>query len=475
MPSAPAAPLTDHGPQALVTLGEEILRLNPADGTLASRVAAMRGPEARGIANRAALAFAEWSQSSGATRAAILRRAARLIAAERGELGRLMAVETGARPDWQRFNLDQAVWQLEAAADLALSLAPGPEPQAASGHYVFRGPAGVCLGIAPWNAPLALGVRAIATALACGNSVILKASELCPGSHLAIGRILAAAGLPEGVLGIVTHAPEHAEEVVGALIGHPVVRRVNFTGSSRVGRRVAEIAARHLKRCLLALSGKSAFLVLEDADLEAAAEAAIAGAFLNQGQVCMSTDRVIVVEAVAEAFVARLAAGMARLRGGEEPGPMVSEANARRLEEMIREAEMRGARLVSGGTRRGNRLEPTLLDQVEPGMRVYSEELFGPVLAVCRAVEVAEAISMANDSRYGLSTAIWSRNLPHALRLSRQIETGMCHINAPTVTDRPDMPVGGVKDSGYGRFGGQAALDEFTELRWVAVGGREAG
>lgn len=458
---------------AHVVLGEECLRLNPADGTIASRVPALRAAEARKVASRAALAFASWSRESGAARAAILRRAAALMQQDRARLGMLMRDEIGATQAWQDFNLDQAIWQLEAAATLAQNLSPEPVPDAGGHNLVFREAAGVCLGIAPWNAPLALGVRAVATALACGNAAILKASEICAGSHLAIGDILSAAGLPPCVLNIVTHAPEHAEEVVEALISHEVVRRVNFTGSSRVGRRVAEMAASGLKRCLLALSGKATMLVLEDADLEAAAQAAAYGAFLNQGQVCMSTDRIIVADAIADRFIALLQAEAESLRAGppEEGarlGPLVSEAAALRLEDMIREAEARGARRICGGARRGTFMDATVMDHVEPGMRLYSEELFGPVVAICRAASEAEAISIANDSAYGLTSAIWSRDTARALALCRQIDAGSCHINAPTLIDRPDMPVGGVKDSGYGRFGGLAALDEFTELRWVS-------
>ena len=464
---------------AHVILGEECLRLNPADGTIASRVPAMRATDARKTANRAALAFADWSQMAGGARAAILRRAADLVDARRDELATLMRDEIGATPAWQDFNLDQAAWQFRTAAGLAAEFGQGPQAGSGQGpdgqHLVFREPAGVCLGIAPWNAPLALGTRAIATALACGNAVILKASELCAGSHLAIGRILAEAGLPDGVLSIVTHAPEHAEEVVEALIGHDVVRRVNFTGSTRVGRRVAELAARSLKRCLLELSGKAALIVLEDADLEAAAEAAIYGAFLNQGQICMSTDRVIVVEAVAERFAALLKARAATLHAGPPEdgaplGPVVSEAAVERLQALVNEAQARGAVLLCGGSHRGTFMDATVLDHVEPGTRLYSEEIFGPVLSICRAANETEALSIANDSRFGLAAAIWSRDIPRATALARQIDCGMCHINAPTLIDRPDMPVGGVKESGYGRFGSFAALDEFTELRWVAVG-----
>lgn len=459
----------------------QILSATSATRQPANGATPMRGPEARRAATHAAAAFAKWSRCTGETRAAILERAADLVEGRRAYLGALMAQEVAATPLWQSFNLDQAVWQLREAARLARHLASGASDSITGSNRVYREPVGVCLAIAPWNAPIALGVRGIATALACGNSVILKASEISVQSHLAIADILRDAGLPDGVLTVVTHTPEHAEEVVRSLIGHEVVRRVNFTGSTRVGRQVATIAAQHLKRCLLALSGKASAIVLEDADLDAAADAVALGAFLNQGQVCMSTDRVIVVEPVADAFAARLTerSRMWRktLRPDDTPsvgtfqlGPMISEASAQRVEDIARDAQRLGAHLLCGGKRHERYMEATVLDRVAPGMRAYGEELFGPLVAICRASGAEEAVSIANDCRYGLSTAIWSRDIPQALSLSRQIETGMCHINAPTVLDRPDMPAGGVKESGYGRFGADASLDEFTELRWVSIG-----
>lgn len=428
------------------------------------------------MVNRAALAFLPWSQLPGAERAAILRRAATLIQQKAPRFGQLMQDEIGATEAWQRFNVTQAVWQLNTAADLSETLVMEAVQDPDGRHFVYREPVGVCLGIAPWNAPLALGVRAIATALACGNSVILKASEICAGTQLLIAEVLQQAGLPDGVLNVVTHSPDQAEEVTRILIAHEAVRRVNFTGSSRVGRLVAGFAAQHLKRCLLELSGKAPLLVLADADLEAAADAAIYGAFLNQGQVCMSTDRVIVPDGIADHFVGLLVSRAAGLRAGsaadEAPklGPVISEAMAQRQQDLIEDACAKGAVLRCGGERRGSFVDATVLDHVDPGMRIYEEECFGPVLAVCRAGSEEEAVSIANDCSFGLAAAVWSRDVPRAMQLARRIEAGICHINAPTLTDRPDMPVGGIKDSGYGRFGGPAALDEFTETRWVSIG-----
>lgn len=450
-------------------------RLDPATGQPASQAPACRRRDAVAAVNRAAQAFPAWSQTTPRDRRAILNRAADLIESHADDIRAAMQAEIGATELWVRFNLDVARRHLQTAADLATQITGTTTREPGGMSLALRVPVGVCLAMAPWNAPFVLGIRAIATALACGNTVVLKASEICPATHLLIGRLLTEAGLPEGVLRIVTHAPEQAEEIVGALIGQEAVRRVNFTGSTRVGRVIAELAGRHLKRCLLELGGKAPLVVLEDADLDAAADAAAFGSFFNQGQICMATDRVVVMGSVADAFAERLTDRARRLtagdpRDGTAPlGPIVTAAVARRLAALVRDAVEKGATLRLGGQPRGAFLDATIVDHVTPGMALYAEECFGPVASICRAASEAEALSIANDTPYGLSAAVFSRDTSRALAFARGVNSGMCHINAPTLNDRPDMPVGGVGDSGYGRFGGQAALDEFTELRWISL------
>lgn len=464
-----AVPAWVRGPVALFE------RIDPVSGAVASRAPACRARDAGAAANVAARAFAGWSATPPQERRRILMNAAALIEEHAGAIRDAMRAEIGATDLWVRFNIDVARRHLEEAAAV-VTMVTGAVAQRPDGlSFAFREPVGVCLAMAPWNAPFVLGMRAVATALACGNTVVLKASENCPATHLLVGTILARAGLPEGVLTIVTHAPDHAAEVVEALIAHDAVRRVNFTGSTRVGRIVAETAARHLKRCLLELGGKAPFIVLDDADLDAAADAAAFGAFFNQGQVCMATDRVVVLEQVADAFVDRLARRAACLKAGDPRtgdwplGPVASAAVARRLAELVRDALAKGALLRAGGPAGNTFMDATVVDHLAPGMALYTEECFGPVAGVCRVASEDEAVAIANDTRYGLSAAIFSRDVGRALALARRVESGICHINGLTVRDHPDMPVGGVKDSGYGRFGGPAALDEFTELRWVSV------
>ena len=310
--------------------------------------------------------------------------------------------------------------------------------------------------------------------LACGNTVVLKASETCPGTHALIGQCLREAGFPEGVVNVVTNAPADAAKVVEALIAQRAVKRVNFTGSTAVGRIVAETAARYLKPVLLELGGKAPLVILEDADLDEAVKAAAFGAFMNQGQICMSTERIVVVEAIADAFVQKFAQKAKSLpvgdpRGQVVLGSVVNEAAARKVNEMIEDATSKGATLAAGGKAEGTILPATILDHVTPAMRAYAEESFGPMVTVIRVKDEEEAIRVANDTEYGLSAAVFSRDIGRALGVAKRIESGICHINAPTVHDEAQMPFGGVKASGYGRFGGKAAIDAFTDLRWITI------
>lgn len=338
-----------------------------------------------------------------------------------------------------------------------------------------RQPCGVVLGIAPWNAPVILATRALAMPLACGNTVVLKASEGCPGVHRLIGSVLHDAGLGDGVVNVLTHAPHDAPAIVERLIANPAVRRVNFTGSTRVGRIVATLAAQHLKPALLELGGKAPVLVLDDADLDAAVDAVAFGAFFNQGQICMSTERVIVDRKVADAFVEKLVAKARTLKAGNPAAPGVvlgtleSEAAAQRIAALVDDARTHGAALPLGCEVDGAVMQPTIVDGVTRDMKLYADESFGPVVTVQRVDGDEAALAAANDSEYGLSAAVFSRDIARAMQLAKRIESGICHINGPTVHDEAQMPFGGVKASGYGRFGSKASIAEFTDLRWITV------
>jgi len=350
-----------------------------------------------------------------------------------------------------------------------------PSAIAGTTAMALRQPVGVVLSVAPWNAPVALGVRSIAMPLACGNTVVFKGSEVCPRTHWLVGETFRAAGCGDGVVNVISNAPADASRVIEALIAHPTVRRVNFTGSTRVGRLVAEIAARHLKPALLELGGKGAFVVLDDADLDAAVDAAAFSAYMNQGQICMSTERLIVDESVVSEFVWKLAAKTSTLVAGDPSegkaplGPTISNEAVERVQSLVRDAIAKGAHLLCGGHANGVLMDATLLDHVTPAMRVYREESFGPVAAIIRVDGVDEAVRVANDTEYGLSSAVFGRDVSRALDVARRIETGICHINGAAVHDEAHAPFGGVKASGYGRFGGTAAIHEFTELRWITI------
>jgi vanillin dehydrogenase len=457
--------------------GATFERLNPLTGEVATRAAAATVADAHAAANAAQAAFASWSEIGPTQRRALLLRAAEVLRERAPQFTEAMLSETGATPPWAGFNVMLAANMLQEAAALTTRVSGQVIPSDRPGSLAMsvRRPAGVVLGIAPWNAPVILGVRAIATPLACGNTVVLKASELCPATHRLIGEVMRDAGFPAGVVNVVTNAPQDAGSVVESLIEHRAVRRINFTGSTRIGRIVAQAAARHLKPVLLELGGKAPLVVLDDADVDAAVDAAVFGAFANQGQICMSTERIVVQHPIADQFVTKLAARAVALPAGDPRsgqvvlGSLIGPEVAQRLQELIADAARLGATVAARGTAKGTVMSATVLDRVTREMRIYSEESFGPVVCVVRVGDDAEAIAVANDTEYGLSSAVFSRDIPRAMNVASRIDAGMCHINGPTVHDEAQMPFGGRKASGYGRFGGDAGIAEFTDLRWLTV------
>jgi acyl-CoA reductase-like NAD-dependent aldehyde dehydrogenase len=452
-------------------------RCNPLSTEVVTVAAAATADDARAAATAAAAAFKTWSQSGVGERRAKLLKAADIMESYQDEFISRMMAETGATPAWAGFNVMIAAGVLREAASLTTQVGGEIIPSNVPDNMAMgvRVPCGVVLGIAPWNAPIILGTRAIATPIACGNTVVLKASEQCPATHQLIGQVLNEAGLGDGIVNVITNAPEQAGEVVTALIEHEGVRRINFTGSTGIGKIIAETAARYLKPALLELGGKAPFIVLEDADLDAAVEAAAFGAFFNQGQICMSTERLIVVDSVADEFASKLAAKAQTLVAGDpqdshnQLGTLISTQAGLKLNDLLEDALSKGASQLSGGKAEGVIMQATLVDNVTSDMRLYSEESFGPMVAMIRVKDEDEAIRLANDSEYGLSAAVFSKDIARALAVAKRIESGICHINAPTVHDEPQMPFGGVKSSGYGRFGGKAGIEEFTDLRWMTI------
>lgn len=460
--------------------GATFERRNPLSETAASRAPAATPLDARAAVDAAAQAFSVWAAMGPNARRALLTKASHELELRADAFADAMSHETGASRLWAGFNVHLGASMLLEAAALTTQIGGEVIPSDTPGNLAMglRVPAGVVLGIAPWNAPVILAVRALAVPLACGNTVVLKGSEICPATHGLIVEALQAAGLPPGVVNFVTNAPADAGPVVEAMISHPAVRRVNFTGSTRVGRIIAETCARHLKPAVLELGGKAPLVVLDDADLDAAVSAAAFGAFANSGQICMSTERMVVDQSIADEFVAKLKAKAESLPMGDPRdvsggprvlGSVVDRSTVDRCNAMIDDALAKGATLVCGGKSDSLIMPATVLDHVTSAMHVYSEESFGPVKPVVRVAGVDAAVACANDNAYGLSAAVFGRDIARAWGVALRIQSGICHINGPTVHDEAQMPFGGVKDSGYGRFGGKAGIEAFTELRWITL------
>jgi acyl-CoA reductase-like NAD-dependent aldehyde dehydrogenase len=330
--------------------------------------------------------------------------------------------------------------------------------------------------MAPWNGPGVLAARAIAYPIVCGNTVVFRASETSPRTHAIIAEVLHEAGLPAGVLNFITSSPEEAGRVVEAIIAHPAVRRINFTGSTPVGRIIAEQAGRHLKPVLLELGGKAPLVVLDDADIDGAVNAAVFGSFMYQGQICMSTERFVVDEKVADEFVAKFVARTRELVSGDpmtDPdvvvGPMVRPESGARINGLIDDAVAKGADVVVGGHADGASMGATIVDNVKPDMAIYDQETFGPITTVVRVSGVEEAVQVANDTEYGLAAAVFGRDTSRALQVANRIQAGHVHVNGATVQNEAQAPYGGTKASGYGRFDGRAVINEFTELKWITI------
>jgi benzaldehyde dehydrogenase (NAD) len=467
-----------NGLKVTAEKGATFERRNPLDGTVATRAPAASAADALMAVEAAAEAFKTWSETGPGERRALLLKAAEKLEAKTPQFVEALPAETGATGMWAGFNVFLAAGMIREAAALTTQIAGEVIPSDVPGSLAMgvRQPAGVVLGIAPWNAPIILGVRAIATPLACGNTVIFKGSENCPRTHQLIVEAFQEAGFPAGVVNYITNAPADAGAVVEAIVSHPAVRRVNFTGSTRVGRIIAMTCAKYLQPVVLELGGKAPLVILDDADIEDAVNAAAFGCFANSGQICMSTERIVVDQKVADEFVRKFAAKAKSLPLGDprkpEPvvlGSVVGMGTVEHCNALIDDAIGKGAKLVCGGKADSTLMPATLLDHVTPAMRIYHEETFGPVKAIVRVRGTEEAIACANDNDYGLSAAVFGRDIARAFNVARKIDSGICHVNAPTVHDEAQMPFGGVKGSGLGRFGGRAGIHEFTELRWITV------
>jgi acyl-CoA reductase-like NAD-dependent aldehyde dehydrogenase len=451
---------------------------NPWTGEVLAQVAAGHVEDAQRAIEAARAALPVWQAVPPEQRQAIFLRAADLLLGRATEIAQLLAAETGCGSYFAEPQIAFCASLLRQAANLVYAPAGLELPTDLPGTraYALRRPVGVVGAIATWNASLVLAGRAIVGPMAVGNTVVLKASEESPLTGGALwAQLFASAGLPAGVLNVVTHAPGDAGAIAEELLAHPAVRRINFTGSTVVGRRLAELAGRNLKRMVLQLSGQNVLIVLADADLHYAVDAAVYGSFVHQGQICMCARRILVEAAVAEEFTQRFVQRVATLKMGDptDPetviGPLINQWALSLVTRRVDEAVAAGARVLVGGTAAPPCYPATVLSDVPPDAEIAFEETFGPVAILETVDDPADAVRRANASRFGLTAGIITGDPYHGMQLARQLECGIVHVNDQPVHDEPQMPFGGVKDSGFGRFGLGFTAEEFTELQWVTA------
>ena len=458
--------------------GAKFERRHPTTNALVTEASAASVADAHRAAESAHKAFKAWRLSPPSERRRLLLKAADILESKTPQFIEVMAAEVGASALWAGFNVHLAANVFREAASLATQIQgetlPTDKPGALS--MTLRQAVGTIFSIVPWNGTVVLAARAIAYPIVCGNSVVFRGSEASPRTHALVAEAVVEAGFPAGVLNYLSNSPATAPAVVDALIAHKAVRRINFTGSTRVGRIIAEKAAQHVKRCLLELGGKSPLVVLDDANVDEAVKAAVFGSFLYQGQICMSTERLVVDEKVADEFVAKFAARAKELAAGDPAinpaciiGPMINPSSGARINDLLQDALSKGATVACGGLANGAVMPATVLDHVTADMKIYDEETFGPITVVVRVKSAEQAIEVANDSAYGLSSGVFGRDVNRALAVAMDLEYGSVHVNGATVQNEAQAPYGGTKGSGYGRFDGRAVIDEFTELKWLTI------
>ncbi|KAL2270156.1 hypothetical protein VTJ83DRAFT_2340 [Remersonia thermophila] len=479
--SSVAEPAAPGAPVPFVIDGQNVLPeklfdvVSPATGEVVHQAAGATEEHVRLAVDSAAKAFESWKASQPRARRDILLKTAEVMRRRKEELGSYLVAETGAPRQWADFNVDAAAEFIVDVAGRILTL-EGSVPSTkdeGTGALILKEPYGVVLGIAPWNAPYILGVRSILFPIAAGNTAILKGSELCPRTMWGIASAFHEGGLPAGVLNLLFHEPANAPAVTQALIADPAVKKINFTGSTAVGRIIGRLAGEHLKPVLLELGGKAPAIVWEDADLENAAVQCALGAFLNAGQICMSTERILVHKAVSARFEKALVGAIEHIFGPQGPAPvLINAAGVAKNRKLVQDAVAKGARVAYGDPEAveagaGAALRPVVVAGVTPAMDIYKTESFGPTVSLFEIETEEEALRLANDTEYGLSSAVFTEDLRRGLRLARGIETGAVHINSMTVHDEGTLPHGGAKASGYGRFNAALGLNEWVRTKSV--------
>jgi benzaldehyde dehydrogenase (NAD) len=457
--------------------GSTLVVREPATGEILGEVGESQPADMEALVNRVSAAQIKWAAESSESRAALFRRASQILEDDREFLLDAIVRETGGVRGKAEVELQGTIDELIHSAAILVQpeghIMPSRDPSRLS--LARRVPIGVVGVIAPWNFPMLLAMRSVAPAIALGNAVILKPDPQTPiVGGVVLARAFEEAGLPPGVFAVVNGGAAVGE----ALVEARGVRMITFTGSTAVGRRVGELAGKHLKKVALELGGKSPFIVLDDADLGAAASAGAWGSFLHQGQICMASGRHIVDRKVVAEYLELLSQKAAGLPVGDPfrqqvaIGPIINAKQVARIDKIIKDSVAAGARVLTGGTHDGPYYKPTVLADVRPKTPAYDLEIFGPVAPVIVAENEADAIRIANDTEYGLAGAVQTASLERGLRVARQIRAGLVHINDQTIHDFADIPFGGMGASGNGsRFGSLTNWEEFTQWQWMTIGG----
>jgi acyl-CoA reductase-like NAD-dependent aldehyde dehydrogenase len=414
-------------------------------------------------------AFKTWRNSTHTTRRDLILCVADYFATHLDDIAAVQQLETSCTEAWARQNVNGSIAYLkEIAAQVSSvtgTIPPTEKPNTMG--FVFKEPIGPILCIAPWNAALILAVRGIASAIAVGCTVVFKASELCPKTHFAITQAFAACGAPPGVINQLQTSRDNAASLTETLIAHAAIRKIEFIGSAAVGRQIGEVAARHLKPIILELGGKCPAIILDDADLREAAKQCALGAVMNHGQICFSTERVIVLNRVAEPFQSALVEEMQRLGEANVQGAAVSLEGAQHAADVLAESDGQ-CLLPRSDSAQTAVLQPSLTLDPSPHSRIFDEETFGPSASLYRVETDEEAVALANRSAYGLNATVWTRDMARFMRIARDLEYGQVHANSISVYTSPTGSQGGVKSSGFGRQNGKWGLDEFVVEKFVS-------
>ena len=463
-----------NGKNSASPTGKVIDDINPSTGEIFAKVHLASKEDIEEAIRCAYAASKLWAKTTPREKEAVLLKAADIFESRTDEIRTILMKESGSV-------FAKAMFEIGLVADI-LRVAAG-EARRVFGQtftsndpgvlsYSTRRPLGVVAGISPFNAPMILSTKKFAMAIAAGNAFVLKPSSHTPICGLIFGEIFKEAGLPDGVLNIIPCSSNDLGEIFQT---DPRISMITLTGSTRVGKLVAASAAMHLKKCTVELGGKSPTIVLGDADVDYAVNTATFSIFLHQGQICMAGSRIIVEANIYDEFCEKFVAKVKTLKVGnpEDPstiiGPLIEEAHCQFIDGLIDDAVAKGANLLSGREHEGCFYKPTVVSNVTEEMVIFHEEVFGPAVAIVKARNLDHIIELANNSTYGLSSSIITDNLSAALRLSEEIESGMVHINGPTIQDEAHIPFGGVKESGMGREGGHFAIEEMTELKWITV------